>query len=372
MKNIALRRILAIKPYQAGKPIDEVKRELGLKKVIKLASNENPFGPSPKVLAAIRQAARGIHRYPDSGCFYLRRELAARLSCAENQLIFGNGSDEVILMTLRAFVEPGDEIIVAQPTFLMYTIGGQAVGATIKTVGLKDFRYDLAGMAQAVTPKTKVIIIGNPDNPAGTYISSEKLVIFLKNLRPDILVLFDEAYYEYVKAPDYPDTISLLPRFKNILVTRTFSKWYGLAGLRIGYGIAEPGIVDVLNRIREPFNINTIAQAAALACLRDRAYYRRVAKAVEDGRDYLYRGLREQGLSFVESSTNFILIDVKGEGKEVARALLKQGIIVRDMGFWGLKNYIRVTIGTDKENKAFLRALTRIFSVPSSQRRGKC
>jgi len=362
MKKTALKRILDIKPYQPGKPIDEVKRELGLKQVIKLASNENPFGPSPKVLAAINKAALSVNRYPDAGCFYLRQELSRQLGCGQNQLIFGNGSDEIIVMALRAFAEKGDEIVIAQPSFLIYEIAGQVVGATIKAVPLKDFYYDIEAMAKAVTRKTKVVIIGNPDNPAGTFVSTEKLVKFLRSIRRDILVMLDEAYFEFVTAKDYPNSVKLLAEFKNILVTRTFSKLYGLAGLRVGYGIAAPEVIDILNRIREPFNVNSIAQAAALACLKDPAYYRRVAKMVESERQIIYRELRQLGLKIIESATNFILVNVGQQtGKDISSALLNRGIIVRDMGFWGLPNYIRVTIGEAQENKAFLRALKSIL-----------
>ncbi len=368
MKTAAKKHILNIEPYQPGKPIEEVRRELGLKDVVKLASNENPYNPPAKIIRAIEKAAKTINRYPDGGCFYLRRELAKRLKVSCDQLIFGNGSDEIIVLLLRAFVSEGDEVVVAQPSFLVYDIASRMEGAVVKPVPLRDFHYDLDRMAEAVTRKTKVIFIGNPDNPAGTYVTAGQLKSFLKNLPRDILVLIDEAYYEYVSAKDYPDAIRLLKAYKNIIITRTFSKMYGLAGLRIGYGIAHRETVDILNRVREPFNVNSLAQAAAVACLKERNYYSRAAKQIEEQRLYLYQQLSKMDVAFVRTATNFILIDVKektsGKRKstKISRELLKKGVIVRDMIFWGLDTFIRVTIGKKEENRKFIKALKELLS----------
>lgn len=361
MENIVNKNIYRVKPYVPGKPIEEVKRELGLRSVVKLASNENPFGPSPKVLKAISAASKALNRYPDGLCFYLRRELAKRLKVKEDQLIFGNGSDEVIVMAIRALVETGDEVVIAKPSFLIYEIAAKLAGANISAVALKDFYYDLEGMRKAVTPKTKIIFIGNPDNPAGTYVNEAQLVSFLESLPENILVFIDEAYYEYVSAKDYPDTVKLLKRFKNVLVTRTFSKLYGLAGLRIGYGIASPEVINILSRVREPFNVNSLAQEAALACLQSREYYQRIARLTEQQKKFLYGRLKAMKLSYKESATNFILVDVQKNGSEVVQKLMRKGVIVRDMSFWGLENYIRVTIGTQQENKKFLAALKEVL-----------
>lgn len=356
-------RILAVEPYRPGKPIDEVKRELKLRHVIKLASNETPYGPSKKVLAAVRKEAAQINRYPDGGCFYLRQALAKRLGVQTNQLIFGNGSDEIIVMALRAFVGEGDEVIVAKPSFLIYEIAARIEGAVVKSVPLKGFYYDLDRMAQAVTPQTKMIFIGNPDNPAGTYVTAAQLENFLKTIRPDIAVVVDEAYFEYVNTKDYPDTLKMLERYGNLIITRTFSKFYGLAGLRIGYGIARPEIIDVLNRVREPFNVDSLAQAAALACLADRAYYRRIAGEIQKEKQNLYRQLEQLGVVFIKSATNFILIDVRRPSTPVADQLLRKGIIVRDMKFWGLETFIRVTVGKKEENNAFIKAVSEVLSL---------
>ena len=359
MKLCAKKTIFEISPYVPGKPIDEVKRELGLKDVIKLASNENPYGPSPKVLQAISQASKEINRYPDSGCFYLRKELAKKLKISPNQLIFGNGSDELIVLAVRGLVNEGDEVIIAKPSFLIYAIASKLEGANIKEVPLDRFRYDLTGMNAAITDRTKIIFIGNPDNPAGSIITQEGLSKFLPAIRRDILVFVDEAYYEYVEAKDYADTLSLLKTYENLFIIRTFSKMYGLAGLRIGYGIGHEEFVGWLNRIREPFNVNSLAQVAALACLKDQPYYRAIAKKIRQERRFLYKSFKQLQLNFIESWTNFILVKVSN-AKEVSLQLMKKGVIVRDMSFWGLPYYIRVTIGNSAENKRFIKVLEEI------------
>lgn len=361
IRQLAQKTIFNVQPYVPGKPIDEVKRELGLKNVIKLASNENPYGPSPKALQAIRRAAKDVNRYPDGDCFYLRQALAKRLKISPRQFVFGNGSDEIIVLAVRVFVSPGDEVIIADPSFLIYGIAARIAGANVKAIPLRDFYYDLEAMKRAVTDKTRIIFLGNPDNPSGKYLTQKQLEDFLSGLRENIIVFIDEAYYEYVRAKDYVDSPGLLKKHKNIIVTRTFSKMYGLAGLRVGYGVAGEAIIDCLNRIREPFNVNSLAQAAALACLADQPYYRTIARKIERQREVLYRGIRKLELKCVESYTNFVLIDMRRDASRVAGALLAKGVIVRDMSVWGLKEFIRVTIGTEAENKRFLNALTQIL-----------
>jgi len=361
MKSLARSCVFKVKPYVPGRPIAEVQRKLGLKEVIKLASNESPFPPSRRVVFAIQKALPHLNRYPEGSCYDLRGELSRRLKVASNQLIFGNGSDEIIVMGVRAFVQEGDEVVVARPSFLIYKIASQAAGARIKEVPLKNFRYDLEGMKKALTRKTKIIFIGNPDNPASTYVTHREVESFLKTVTPNVLVVLDEAYFEFVEEDDYPDSLALLKVHKNLLVTRTFSKMYGLAGLRIGYGISRPGMIGILERVREPFNVNTLAQVAAVACLKDSAYYRARLKVLKDQKQFLYENFRTMGLPFVESATNFILVRVPQAGSVIDRELLKRGIIIRDMSLWGLKNFIRVTVGTPKENQKFLRALKEIL-----------
>ncbi|MBI5415555.1 MAG: histidinol-phosphate transaminase [Candidatus Omnitrophica bacterium] len=357
MRRFAQKTIFKIQPYVPGRPIDEVKRELGLKDVIKLASNENPWGPSPKAVAAIRKEARQVNRYPDGDCYYLRQALARRLNISPRQLIFGNGSDEIIVLAARTFIRPGNEVIIARPSFLIYDIAATIAGARVKAVPLKNFRYDLEGMKKAVSKKTRIIFLGNPDNPSGQYFTQKQVERFLEGLRRDILIFIDEAYHEYVQAPDYVDAIGLLKRHKNILVTRTFSKMYGLAGLRVGYGIGDEETVDCLNRVREPFNVNSLAQAAALACLNDRPYYQKLAGEVGRQREALYAGLGKLGIKYIESCTNFVLMDMRRDASRIVRTLLSRGVIVRDMRGWGLDRFIRVTIGTAAENERFLNAL---------------
>jgi len=364
MKRIMKKRLYKVRPYQPGRPIDEVKRELGLSDVIKLASNESPYPPSPKVLQAINRAAENINRYPDGGCYYLRQALARKLNVKEDQLIFGNGSDELIILALRACVEKGDEVIMARPSFLIYPIGSQIIGARIKQVPLKNMHYDLTKMVQAVTPKTKIIFLANPDNPNGTYMAKKELVPFLRKVRNDVLVFLDEAYYEYGAVnKDFPDGLKLAKTFRNLIVTRTFSKMYGLAGLRIGYGIGQKETISILNRIREPFNVNSLAQAAALACLKDERYYRKLARGIESQKRMLYQALDAMGLPYVKTATNFILIDVRKDCSWVAQELMQRGVIVRHMKSWGYQRFIRVTIGTMKENKRFLKALKLVLDL---------
>ncbi|MEI7998103.1 MAG: histidinol-phosphate transaminase [Candidatus Omnitrophota bacterium] len=352
--------IFDIKPYVPGKPIEEVKRQLKLKSVIKLASNENSYGPSPKVLGAMTKAIKDVNRYPDGGCFQLGQALAKHLKVNQNQLIFGNGSDEIIVLAVKAFVGRGDEVMIAKPSFLVYEIASRLAGAKIVQVPLKDFRYDLASMKAKLSKHTKIVFIGNPDNPAGTYINIQEAEDFMKAVSKDTLVFFDEAYFEYVVAKDYPDTLKLMRKYPNLMTTRTFSKSYGLAGLRVGYGVADPKLIDILNRLREPFNVNSLAQAAAVAALLDQGYYRRILNLTYQQREYIYRSLEGVGLKYQTSFTNFILVQVKN-ASQVAGALLKKGVIVRDMTVWGLSDYIRVSIGTASENRRFIKTLGEVI-----------
>ncbi|MGE0268365.1 MAG: histidinol-phosphate transaminase [Candidatus Omnitrophota bacterium] len=361
LKSVAKKTVFTIKPYVPGKPIDEVKREFGLKEVIKLASNENPYSPSPKVVKAINNAVLQINRYPDGYCFSLRETLSRHLNVKPTQLVFGNGSDELIVMAARLFVNEGDEVINAKPSFLIYDIASKISGAKIISIPLKNFHYDLDGMKKAITDKTRIIFLGNPDNPAGTYLKQKDVERFLEGIPEDILIFIDEAYYEYVDAKDYVDSIKLLKTHKNLIVTRTFSKMYGLAGLRIGYGVANPELCDIFDRIREPFNINSIAQAAAVACLKDKIYYRNVAKKINTQRKFLYDRFTRMKIDFQPSSTNFILVNVKRDSSDVSKKLMENGIIVRDMSSWGMGQYIRVTVGTKEENRRFIEALEKVL-----------
>ena len=351
-----------IKNYQPGKPIEEVEREYGVKNALKMASNENALGPSPKAVEAIRKSLSRIHRYPDGGCFYLRKKLSAFLGVKPEMLVFGNGSDEVLVLAARAFAGPGDEVIIANPTFLIYEIAAQAQAARVVKVPMKNFRYDLPAMAKKITPKTKLIFVANPDNPIGTYVSQKEVTAFLSKVPAGIPVVLDEAYFEFAgENKDYPDWLKLLSQFKNLIVARTFSKAYGLSGLRIGYGVADPGIVNALNKVREPFNVNSLAQTAALAALDDKAHLRRTLQTVSAGKKYLYKEAKRLGLFYIQSATNFVLIDLEKNAAEAAEALIRKGVIIRAMTAWGLNTFIRVTVGRKEENQKFVKALNEIM-----------
>ncbi len=351
---------MKIKPYVPGKPIEEIKRKLRLNSVVKLASNENALGPSPKALQAIKGALSNINRYPDGDCFKLKQKLAQKLKLRANNLIFGAGSDEIIFLTVRAFVNQGDEIIIARPTFLIYELVGRIAGARIKFVPLKDFRYDLQAMKKAVSPRTKIIFIANPDNPSGTYVTAKEVGEFMRGLSRNIIIYFDEAYYELADKRDFPQTLKYLKNY-NVIIARTFSKAYGLSGLRIGYGIARPQMIDYLNRVRVPFNVNSLAQAAAFSSLDDTAYLARTRRLLKEGKDYLYKSLQKLGLTFVSSATNFVLVNTGPSTSLIYQKLLRRGVIVRDMRAWGMNNFIRVTVGTMAENRRFIKALKEIL-----------
>jgi histidinol-phosphate aminotransferase len=348
--------VRSLTPYQPGKPIEEVKRELGLRSVIKLASNENAFGPSPKAVAAMRRACASVHRYPDAGSFYLKAALAKHLKVDPSWLCAGNGSDELLVLALRAFVEPGEEVVVADPTFLIYALAATACDARVRRVPLKDLRYDLRAMRGAITSSTKVVFIANPDNPTGTYVTEAELRRFLTGLPAHVLVVLDEAYYEFADAPDYPQTIGWAAEHP-LLITRTFSKAYGLAGLRVGYGVAQPPIIKALEAMREPFNVNSLAQAAAIAALGDRAFLAKTRRLTAEGKARLTRELAAVGLEVVPSQTNFLLVRVGPGAESLAQDLLRRGVIVRDMRAWKLEGYVRVTVGTEPENRRLVQAL---------------
>ncbi|MGD2279175.1 MAG: histidinol-phosphate transaminase [Candidatus Omnitrophota bacterium] len=351
MKSIGKDYLKNIDPYKPGKPIDEVKRELGLKDVMKLASNENPIGPAPGVVEAIKKASKDVNRYPDGGCFYLRKALSEKLS------VSGNGSDERIVLAIRACVGAGDEVVVADPTFLIYHIASMVQGAKLNVVPLKGYKYDLDAMLDAITPKTKVAFIANPDNPTGSYVTKDELDSFIEKVPEDVLVFIDEAYYEYAKGEDYPETLSLVKRKdRNVVIARTFSKAYSLAGLRVGYGLARPDIADILNKTREPFNVNSLAQVAACAALEDQAYMEKAVSLANEEKKRFYSTFDSLGVKYVPSRTNFILVDTGRDSVKVFEYLLRKGIIVREMSPWKLKGFIRVNVGRREENDAFLEA----------------
>jgi histidinol-phosphate aminotransferase len=363
MRNLIRSNILKITPYQAGRPIEEVRREMKLKRIIKLASNENPFGPSPRALEAIRRGLLEINRYPDSNGFYLKKALSGKLGVSADNIILGNGSDEIIDIIIKTLLDKGQEILTADVTFLEYEIMARISDIGINKVALKNFAYDLEAIRKALNKKTKVIFIANPNNPTGTYVNNTQVGRFLSQIPPRVIVVFDEAYNEFADAADFPDMIKYFAETKNLIILRTFSKTYGLAGLRVGFALGPKRLIRYMNIARQPFNVNSLALAAAEAALNDKRFLLRSKELILQGRDYLYRSLERLGLNYVPSVANFILFDVKRDGLDVSRQMLKRGVIVRDMRQYGLKNFIRVTIGTQQENKRFIGVLKKVLSL---------
>ena len=358
--------IRSLVPYAPGKPIEEVEREYGIQGSVKLASNENPLGPSPKAIQALRERIHQLHLYPDGHCFYLRQGLAAKLGVSPDRLIFGNGSNELIELAVRTFMRAGDEALMAHQAFVVYRLVVQGAGGRCRAVPLQNFTHDLGAMAGAITPKTRIIFLANPNNPTGTIYRKKAWEAFLDRVPAGVLVIADEAYFEYVTDPKYPNSLSYHGRGKALITLRTFSKIYGLAGLRIGYGIAAEEIVDLMHRIRQPFNVNAAAQWAALGALNDHEHLQRSLEVNREGMSYLSRELSRLGLEQVPSQANFILVRV-GNGKEVFAQLLKRGVIVRPMAEYDFPEYIRVTIGKMEENIKFIRELERIRSLQRSE-----
>ena len=361
MSDLVRKNILNLTPYVAGKPIEETRRELRLKEIIKLASNENPIGASPKAQAAMKKALSAVNRYPDSQSFYLKKKLAQALNLEPANLVLGNGSDELIDVIIKTFVGDDENILTAETTFLEYKIIAQANGRQVVTVPLRYFKYDLEAMKRKIDKKTKLIFIANPNNPTGTYVTKYELQDFLQDLPSDLLVVLDEAYDTFIDVDDFPHSLNYLDK-KNTIILKTFSKAYGLAGLRIGYAIIRPELAVYLERVRQPFNVNSLAQAAALAALDDKEFLEKTRRVIQEGKKYLYACLSRMGVVCVPSVANFILIDVDKDGVAVFREMLKFGVIVRDMQQYGLKNFIRVTIGTKKENQRFVRVLKKVLA----------
>lgn len=350
--------IRSLVPYAPGKPIEEVEREIGIANSLKLASNENPLGPSPLALAAMRQKLAQLHLYPDGDCFYLKNTLATKLEISSEQLIFGNGSNEIIELAIRTFLRAGDEAVMARQAFVVYKLIVQAVGGISKEVPLRDFTHDLKAIGEAISSKTRIVFLANPNNPTGTIYRKAQWEAFLKQVPPDLLIIVDEAYFEYVEAADYPNSLHYRQQGKTLLTLRTFSKLYGLAGLRIGYGIADKEIISLMHRVRQPFNVNAPAQWAALAALDDREHVRRSLESNRQGLQYVTGELARLGIEYVPSHGNFILLRV-GQGEDVFNRLLAQGIIIRPMAGYHFPEYIRVTIGTMDENRKFIDGLKK-------------
>lgn len=358
---LARPEIFSIQPYSPGKPIAEVERELGLRDVIKLASNENPLGPSPRAVAAMARAISSLHFYPESRPPLLRRRLAEVNGVSPDHVIVGNGSDELIKLLAETFLRPGDEVLLPVPTFSEYEFATRLMGARPISVPCRDFKPDWEQMARAVTNRTRIIFLASPNNPTGKALREEELVNLLSKVPPEVLVVVDEAYREYAEDPLYHrDSVRLLPRFANLVLLRTFSKIYGLAGLRVGYGLADPAIIDLVYRACEPFNVNALAQEAALAALDDKEHLAASRKNNREGKEYLEAELKALGLNPVPTEANFFFVGLGRDCREIFRELLRRGIIVRTGDIFGEPEYIRVTIGTPEQNQRLVRALAEV------------
>ena len=361
MKKLIHQGVEGLTPYPPGKPIEELERELGISGSIKLASNENPLGPSPLAVRAIMDKINTLHRYPDGSGYYLKNKLSEKYRIPPSNIILGNGSNELIELILRTFLSPGEHVIQAFPTFLVYEKMVKGAGGQITSIPLSDFRVDLEGIYKAITPKTKIIFINNPNNPTGTMLLKEELLFFLHRIPRDIIVALDEAYIEFIPDKGAANGLELMAEHPLLVVLRTFSKLYGLAGLRIGYGFASENLIDYMNRVRQPFNANTLAQAAATAALDDEQFVSRTLKVIQDGLRYLYKGLDDIGLEYISTHTNFFLIKVPGGGKKIYELMLREGVIVRAMDSYGLPDYIRINAGLEEENERFIRTLRKVL-----------
>jgi histidinol-phosphate aminotransferase len=351
--------ILSIAPYVPGKPIEAVERELGIRHSIKLASNENPLGPSPLALHAMQLALGKLNRYPDDTGLALAARIAEKLKVRPENIVLGNGSDDVISMLAKALLQPKDEVIIPHPSFLWYEIAVRSSGALPAAVPLKSYTIDLKGILDRITPKTRMIFLNNPHNPTGSAVARDALEEFLRAVPAEIVLVIDEAYIEFVKRPDFPNSIDYLNSDKAVVGLRTFSKAYGLAGIRVGYGVMPSLLAGLLNRIRQPFNVNSLAQTAALAALEDEGFLAQTVKLVHEELDFMYAALDKRGIDYLRSQANFFLINVGQNANDVFNDLLKKGVIVRSMASYGYPEHIRVNIGLHAENMRFIDALEK-------------
>ena len=363
---LATAGVQKLQPYQPGKPMEELQRELGLREVIKLASNENPLGPGTLAREAVRAQIDELGRYPDGNGFALKQTISERVGVRTDTITLGNGSNDVLELIVRAFCTSGHEVIFSQHAFAVYPIATQAVGATAVVTAARDWGHDLEAMARAISERTRVIFVANPNNPTGTWTSSETLKSLLSSTPDDVLVVVDEAYREYVDEANYPNCAAWIEDYPNLIVSRSFSKIYGLGGLRVGYAISHPMVADILNRVRQPFNVNNLAMAAAVAALKDEEH---IAASTELNRLELARltqAFTAMGLSYVPSVGNFVSVDVGRDALPVYEALLREGVIVRPIGGgYEMPNHLRITVGLESENSRFLKALEKVLSDTS-------
>ena len=365
-ESLANEHILGIAPYEPGKPIEELERELGVHNAIKLASNENPLPPSDRVQKAILATLNHLNRYPDGSGFYLRQALAKKHGVSPDHVVLGNGSNELIELLVRTFLRPGDEAVVPHPSFVVYPMIVQAAGGVRVMVMLKEHRLDLEAMARAITPMTKVVFIANPNNPTATIVTADEVERFMTRVPERTIVVFDEAYIEFALGPDFPDTLNYVKQGRKVAVLRTFSKAASLAGLRVGYGVADADAIALMNRIRQPFNVNSLAQAAALAALEDDGHILECVRMIEAGRHFLYDEFKTLGVQYVPARANFILVDVGRSAADIYQKLLHEGVIVRPMTPFGMETALRITVGTPEENRKLIKALRRVLGKQSA------
>jgi histidinol-phosphate aminotransferase len=364
MPKIKPRKALeGIMPYKPGKPVGEVQREFGLDEIVKLASNENSLGPSPKALEAIREMLSGIHQYPEGSGYYFVRALSDKYGFGVEQFVLGNGANDLIELVVKAFVETDENVVYGFPSFIMYEIAVKMMDAECRRVPLKDYNMDLEAMSDAVDGKTKVVFIANPNNPTGTIVTRKELDDFIARTPDDVLVVLDEAYNDFVDDPDYPESLDYVREGKTVMVMRSLSKTYGLAGLRLGWAVADSEIIEPIQKIRQPFNVNIVVQAAGTAALADDDHLLKSREMIIEGRDYLYKELDKLGLDYVKSQANFVLIDFGVDVTELNLMLLKKGIVIRPMAGWGLTQSARVTVGTMEENEKFIQVLNEVLNA---------
>jgi len=358
LANDAIRQMT---PYQPGKPISEVEREFGLTNIIKLASNENPLGPSKHAIAAAHAALEDSHIYPDGSGFAVKQKLAEFLNIYPTQITLGNGSENILEIIVKAYLNPGYSAVISQYAFLTILLLIKASGAKVITVPADNYGHDYLKMVEAIDETTRIVFIVNPNNPTGTYLNADKIHYLLKNIPPNILIVLDEAYNEYITDADYPDTVKLLDDYPNLIISRTFSKVYGLAAIRFGYAISSNDIADMLNRARLPFNVNSIASSMALAALMDQEHVQKSVELNSNGREQLESALLAKNFSFISEAGNFITLNVEQNGLEIYQALLQEGVIVRPLNAYDMPNFLRITIGTYEQNERFLNALFKIL-----------
>jgi histidinol-phosphate aminotransferase len=354
--------VQTLEPYQPGKPVEELTRELGITDVVKLASNENPRGPGAGVRAALQRAATSLSRYPDGSGYRLKQALAAHLGVEPAALTLGNGSNDVLELVAAVALSPGTEAVVSAHAFVVYPLAVIAHGGTLVTVPARAWGCDLEAMAAAVTPRTRLLFIANPNNPTGTWVTTAQLTAFLDRMPAHVLVVLDEAYFEYLTDPDYPDGVDLSRRYPNLVVTRTFSKIHGLAALRIGYAVSSVAVADVMNRVRQPFNVSSVGLECAEAALTDRDFVTLSRRLNDEGKAQLVQGVDQLGVAYIPSGGNFLAIDLRQPARPVYEALLRRGVIVRPIAGYGMPNHLRVTVGLREENARFLDALGAVLA----------